>query len=124
MPGSIIHTKLYLPRRRDATVPRPRLSEPLRRGFHARLTLVSASAGFGKTTLLTTWLEAQASPDHVTAWLSLDQTDNDPTTFWTYVIAALQAVAPADESGLLALIEAGQARRTFLTGLTAGAWRG
>jgi LuxR family transcriptional regulator, maltose regulon positive regulatory protein len=89
-------------------VPRPRLSERLSRGLDARLTLVSAPAGFGKTTLLATWLASAAQRERSTAWLSLDQSDNDPTTFWTYVIAAAQTVAPTMGTGSLALIEAAQ----------------
>ncbi|MDQ6670415.1 MAG: LuxR C-terminal-related transcriptional regulator [Chloroflexota bacterium] len=108
MPGSIIQTKLFVPRRRGTTVPRPRLSDRLSRGIDARLTLVSAPAGFGKTTLLASWLASAPRPEVLTAWLSLDQSDNDPTTFWTYVIAALQTVAPAVGAGSLALIEAAQ----------------
>jgi LuxR family transcriptional regulator, maltose regulon positive regulatory protein len=89
MPGSIIQTKLYVPSRRGATVPRQRLSERLNRGLDARLMLVSAPAGFGKTTLLASCLASAPQPERLTAWLSLDQSDNDPTAFWTYVIAAV-----------------------------------
>ena len=91
-------------------MPRPRLSERLSRGIDARLTLVSAPAGFGKTTLLAAWLASAsvAQREYLAAWLSLDQTDNDPTTFWTYVIAALQTVAPSVGTESLALIEAPQ----------------
>ena len=106
--GSIVQTKLYVPRRRGATVPRPRLSDRLSRGIDARLTLVSAPAGFGKTTLLAAWLASAPRPEGLTAWLSLDQSDNDPTTFWAYVIAALQTVAPTMGTGSLNLIEAAQ----------------
>jgi LuxR family transcriptional regulator, maltose regulon positive regulatory protein len=81
VPGSIIQTKLYVPRRRATTVPRPRLSDRLSGGIDARLTVVSAPAGFGKTTLLATWLASAPVPERLTAWLSLDQSDNDPTTF-------------------------------------------
>jgi LuxR family maltose regulon positive regulatory protein len=107
--GPIIQTKLYFPRRRGATVGRPRLSDRLSCSLDARLTLVSAPAGFGKTTLLAASLASAAQRERWTAWLSLDQSDNDPTAFWTYVIAALQAVAPTVGSGSLALIEAAQA---------------
>src|SRR5919199_1381917 len=108
MPGSIIQTKLYVPRRRGATVPRPRLSDRLSGGIDARLTLVSAPAGFGKTTLLAAWLASAVRPEGLTAWLSLDQSDNDPATFWSYVIAAVQSVAPGLGTGSLALMEAAQ----------------
>jgi LuxR family maltose regulon positive regulatory protein len=108
MPGSIIQTKLYVPSRSGVTVPRPRLSERLSRGLDARLMLVSAPAGFGKTTLLAAWLASGPQPERLTAWLSLDQSDNDPTAFWTYVIAALQTVAPSVGTASLALTEASQ----------------
>jgi LuxR family transcriptional regulator, maltose regulon positive regulatory protein len=89
-------------------VARPRLAERLSRGTDAKLTLVSAPAGFGKTTLLAAWLASAGQRERLTAWLSLDQSDNDPTAFWTYVIAAVQTVAPATGIGAQALIEAGQ----------------
>ena len=110
MRGSIVQTKLYVPRRRAATVPRQRLIDRLNRGIDARLTLISAPAGFGKTTLVSGWLASAsaAQRERLTAWLSLDQSDNDPTTFWTYVIAALQAVAPTVGTNSQALLEAGQ----------------
>ncbi|MCW2757519.1 MAG: ATP-dependent transcriptional regulator, MalT-like, LuxR family [Nocardioidaceae bacterium] len=90
MPAPLLETKLYLPRARAGLVPRPRLTERLGAGAEARLMLVSAPAGFGKTTLLAAWLTGRPA----VAWLSLDRNDNDPATFWTYVIAALQTVAP------------------------------
>jgi LuxR family transcriptional regulator, maltose regulon positive regulatory protein len=108
VPASIIQTKLYVPLRRGATVPRPRLSDRLSRAIDARLILVSAPAGFGKTTLLATWLASSAQRERLTAWLSLDQSDNNPTAFWTFVIAALQTHAPGVGTGSLALIEAAQ----------------
>jgi LuxR family transcriptional regulator, maltose regulon positive regulatory protein len=108
VPGSIVQTKLYVPRRRAATVPRQRLIDRLSRGIDARLTLVSAPAGFGKTTLLAAWLASPAQRERLPTWLSLDESDNDPTTFWTYVIAALQTVAPTVGTTSQALIEAAQ----------------
>ncbi len=108
VPGSLIRTKLYVPRRRGALVRRERLSDRLAGCFDARLTLVSAPAGFGKTTLLATWLASAAERECLTAWLSLDKDDNDPTTFWSYVITALQTVAPTIGSGPLASTEAEQ----------------
>jgi LuxR family maltose regulon positive regulatory protein len=108
MPAPLLETKLYLPRRRDGLVPRSRLSERLDRGAAARLMLVSAPAGFGKTTLLAEWLAqrpATAADGPSAAWLSLERSDSDPASFWTYFIAALRTVAPtvgASELGLLA----------------------
>jgi LuxR family transcriptional regulator, maltose regulon positive regulatory protein len=70
--------------------------------------IVSAPAGFGETTLLAEWLAAEsARPTNKrsAAWLSLDQGDNDPVTFWTYVIAALQTVAPGVGADTLTLLQ-------------------
>ena len=92
-------------------MPRPRLSERLDRGIASKLMLVSAPAGFGKTTLLTEWLAAgPAAPadERLTAWLSLDRGDNDPASFWTYVIAALRTVASGVGESALALMQAPQ----------------
>jgi LuxR family maltose regulon positive regulatory protein len=94
MVGALLETKLHVPRRRRGLVARPRLSERLSRGAESALTLVSAPAGFGKTTLLTEWLAAAPADGPSVAWLSLDQRDNDPALFWTYVAAALQTAAP------------------------------
>ena len=109
MPAALLETKFYAPRSRRGLVPRPRLSERLDRGTASKLTLVSAPAGFGKTTLLTEWLAAgPAAPgdERLAAWLSLDRGDNDPASFWTYVIAALRAVAPGVGESALALLHA------------------
>ena len=87
-------------------MPRPRLSGRLDRGTGLKLTLVSAPAGFGKTTLVTEWLAAGPGGGRRAAWLSLDRADNDPVSFWTYVIAALRTVAPGVGEGALALLQA------------------
>jgi LuxR family maltose regulon positive regulatory protein len=107
----LLETKLYVPRSRRGLVPRPRLIERLDRGTASKLTLVSAPAGFGKTTLLTEWLAAgPADPagERLVAWLSLDQADNDPVSFWNYVIAALRTVASGVGETSLALLQAPQ----------------
>jgi LuxR family maltose regulon positive regulatory protein len=88
MAGSLLESKLYVPNPRGRLVPRPRLSEQIQRAAEAKLTLVSAPAGFGKTTLLAAWLAADSRRQRCVAWLSLDETDNTPAEFWTYVIAA------------------------------------
>ena len=111
MPAPLLETKLYVPRPRRGLVPRPRLSQRLDRGTTLKLMLISAPAGFGKTTLLTEWLAAgPAAPadDRLAAWLSLDRADNDPASFWTYVIAALQTVAPGVGESALTLLQAPQ----------------
>lgn len=87
MVGPLLETKLHTPRRRRDLVARPRLNERLSHVLERTLTLVSAGAGFGKTTLLTAWLAATSADGPVAAWLSLDERDNDPVVF--YVAAAL-----------------------------------
>ena len=88
----ILQTKLYIPPIRPELVSRPRLIERLNAGLPAgrKLTLVSAPAGFGKTTLVSEWVARCERP---AAWLSLDEGDNDPTRFLTYLVAALQTLA-------------------------------
>jgi LuxR family maltose regulon positive regulatory protein len=104
MAGPLLETKLHIPRWRRSLVARPRLSERLSRGAESALTLVSAPAGFGKTTLLAEWLAVAAAGGRSVAWLSLDQRDNDPALFWTYLVAALNTGAPAIGAGALALL--------------------
>ena len=111
VPAPLLETKLYVPRSRRGLVPRPRLSERLDRGTASTVMLVSAPAGFGKTTLLTEWLAAgPAAPadERLVAWLSLDRGDNDPASFWAYVIAALRTVASGVGESALALLQAPQ----------------
>jgi LuxR family maltose regulon positive regulatory protein len=86
----ILSTKLYIPPHRPDLVPRPSLIEQLNTGLSRKLTLISAPAGFGKSTLLSTWV-AQIESKQV-AWLSLDKGDNDLTCFLIYFIAALQTI--------------------------------
>ncbi len=83
---------------------RSRLTERLSRAGESALTLVSAPAGFGKTTLLTDWLAAAPGDGRISAWLSLDHSDNDPALFWAYFIAALRTAAPGVGEGALALL--------------------
>jgi LuxR family maltose regulon positive regulatory protein len=85
----LLTTKLYIPPARPNLVPRPRLTARLDEGMTRRLTLVSAPAGFGKTTLLSAWIHK--SKQRV-AWVSLDAGDNDPARFLSYLIAALQTI--------------------------------
>jgi len=100
----MIATKLYVPKVRRGLVARPRLSERLRGGAEARLTVVSAPAGFGKTTLLAEWLGETPGTDLSVAWLSLDPSDNEPSSFWAYVVTALRTAVPGVGSGVLELI--------------------
>jgi LuxR family maltose regulon positive regulatory protein len=108
MAGPLLETKLHVPRLRQGLVARPRLDERLSRGAETALTLVSASAGFGKTTLLAEWLAAASSESRSTAWLSLDPRDNDPALFWRYLVAALQTAAPGVGAGAISLLQSPQ----------------
>ena len=107
MPAPILATKLYIPPSRRRVVLRPRLVERLDEGLAAgnRLTLVSAPAGFGKTTLVGEWVAGCGRP---VAWLSLDEGDSDPSRFLTYLIAALQTVAPGIGEGILTVLQSPQ----------------
>ena len=105
MAGPLLETKLHVPRWRRNLVARRSLSERLSRGAESALTLVSAPAGFGKTTLLAEWLTVAAADGRSVAWLSLDQRDNDPALFWTYLVAALNAGAPGVGAGALSLLQ-------------------
>ncbi len=104
--GTLLESKLHVPRRRSDLVARPRLSQRLRRAAESPLTLVSAPAGFGKTTLLAEWVAAAPTVGALAAWVSLDERDNDPALFWAYVVAALQAVVAGEVgAGVLALLQ-------------------
>jgi len=108
MASPLVETKLYPPKLRRSLVARPRLSGRLGRGGESRLTLVSAPAGFGKTTLLAEWLAATPTERSV-AWLSLDESDSQPASYWTYLITALQAVVPGVGASALPLLQSAQA---------------
>ena len=105
MPTPILATKLYVPPPRPKAVLRPRLVERLNEGLHGKLALISAPAGFGKTTLVSEWLADCGRP---VAWLSLDDGDNDPARFLTYLIAALQTIAASIGAGALAALQSPQ----------------
>ncbi len=105
---SLIATKLYLPKWRPGLVSRPDLVARLSQGTGRKLTLVSAPAGFGKTTLLAEWLAAAPVSARAAAWVSLDETDNDPALFWAYVITALQKVQAEVGQSALSLLQSPQ----------------
>ncbi len=113
MSTPILATKLYLPPPRAKAVFRPRLIERLSAGLSAghKLTLISAPAGFGKTTLVSEWLAGSSdggTAPRPTAWLSLDAGDNDPARFLAYLVAALQTVIPGIGAGVLAALDSPQ----------------
>jgi LuxR family maltose regulon positive regulatory protein len=99
----LLSTKLYIPPPRSNLVARPRLINRLDAGQHGNLTLVSAPAGFGKTTLLGEWIR---SNDKSFTWLSLDEGDNNLKRFLSYLIAALQHVDESIGDGILPLLDA------------------
>ena len=98
----LLRTKLYIPPLRPELVLRPRLIERLNAGLDRKLTLVSAPAGFGKTTLLSEWVDRCVRP---VAWLSLDKGDNDLTRFLAYLIAALQTLHKDLGESILPLLQ-------------------
>jgi len=112
--SALLATKLHIPRLRRELVYRPRLIERLqaeleqKHGFARKLTLVSAPAGYGKTTLVSDWIQRRGAgitaPPRV-AWLSLDTADNDPARFFSYVIAALQGIDPSIGAAIQPILE-------------------
>jgi LuxR family maltose regulon positive regulatory protein len=104
----ILATKLHIPAPRPDRVPRPRLIERLNEGLRRKLTLISAPAGFGKTTLAGEWLAGRHQP---AAWLSLDEGDNDLHQFLTYLVAALQTIAPDLGQSALRMLQSPQLPR-------------
>ena len=143
MSRPLLQTKLYIPPVRPELVSRPRLIERLNAGLHHKLTLVSAPAGFGKTTLVSEWIHSGVSsreygvgeehepagevsptpysllPTPRFAWLSLDEGDNDPAIFLAYVVAALQTIEADVGKGALGALQSPQPPPTeaILTGL-------
>ena len=101
----LLATKLFLPAALGALTPRPRLHALLDKALEHPFTLVSAPAGFGKTTLLSTWARSLSVHNTGVCWLSLDEEDNDPYLFWTYVLSALQTQAPQHFASLLAQLQ-------------------
>ena len=104
----ILTTKLSIPPARSDSVPRPRLIDRLNGVMQRKLTLLSAPAGFGKTTLLSVWCAAAAKSNWQVAWVSLDASDNDPTRFWSYMIAALVMASSGLEENILMLLRSPQ----------------
>jgi LuxR family maltose regulon positive regulatory protein len=114
---ALLQTKLHVPALRPSFVPRPHLIARLNAGLAGKLILVSAPAGYGKTTLVTEWIRSEDErdqaqdgsihPSHV-AWLSLDEADSDPGRFLAYLIAALQQIQPGLGESVQALLRSPQ----------------
>ena len=107
MLDAILTTKLYIPPARSELVSRPRLIERLTEGLTRKLIVISAPAGSGKTTLLGEWVGNSELP---AAWVSLDESDNDPTRFLTYIVAALKTIDADMGAGALSLLQSPQPR--------------
>lgn len=101
----LLKTKLYVPPARPELVPRPHLIARLNDGLNCKLILVAAPAGYGKTTLVSGWARGCGQP---VAWLSLDERDNEPTRFLTYLIAALQTIEANLGQDVLAAVQSSQ----------------
>ena len=115
MSSSILVTKLFIPPIRPELVSRPHLIEQLNDGLNRKLTLISAPAGFGKTTLVTEWVDSlqldtpqENQIENKIAWLSLDERDNDPTRFLVYLIAALRTNEANIAKGALSALQSPQ----------------
>ncbi len=105
MTSSLLTTKLCIPPARPDLISRPRLIERLNAGLHRKLTLISAPAGFGKTTLLSEWAAGCRRP---VAWVSLDEGDNDLVRFLAYLVGALQKVDKAIGQSVQGLLQSPQ----------------
>ena len=103
----ILTTKLHIPQTRSL-VHRSRLNQRLDKALQSRLTLISAPAGFGKTSLLSSWLSQLDRAKLSIAWLGLDEADNDPSRFWQYFISALQTIHPEFGEATLAALNSPQ----------------
>ncbi|MFZ0547936.1 MAG: LuxR C-terminal-related transcriptional regulator [Candidatus Promineifilaceae bacterium] len=95
MINTLLQTKLYIPPTRANIVPRTQLLQKLNDGLHGKLTLASAPAGFGKTTLITDWLSQLDCP---VGWVSLDEDESDPQQFFRYMAVAIQSFPDSQHS--------------------------
>ena len=101
-----LSTKFFVPVSSHPVIQRRRLTEQLLgAGLRRPFTLISAPAGFGKTTLVATWVQSLAEQEPYAAWVSLDEGDNDPVRFWSYVLSALERQLPGRYGELLMLLQ-------------------
>ena len=104
----LLATKFFVPSSSHPVIPRQHLSTLLNQGLRRKLTLISAPAGFGKSTLLSAWVQSfpQENPEApLVAWVSLDEDDNEPVLFWTYALTALDTQQPGLCAQLLAYLQ-------------------
>ena len=102
--SSLLSTKFYVPPVRPTLISRPRLLERLAHGLGGPLTLISAPAGYGKTTLFSEWCTGPGASIQL-AWLSLDVEDNDPLRFFQYLLTCLDAIQPGALQDILPLLQ-------------------
>src|SRR6266436_4376408 len=107
--SQLLATKFYVPVTSGDLISRPRLTALLAESLNHPLTLVSAPAGFGKTMLLSAWVQLQPANNPLVAWMSLDEEDNDPQMFWTYVLSALSTHQPEGLTSLFKSLQSPQA---------------
>ena len=109
MPSTRVATKLHLPQPMSKLVERTNLAARLDRGAMAKLTLISAPTGFGKTSLVVQWLSSRTTHERAAGWIAIDPADDQPVAFWSQVLAALQVTAgPAFGKDILSLFQKGQ----------------
>ncbi|MEM7336025.1 MAG: LuxR C-terminal-related transcriptional regulator [Chloroflexota bacterium] len=111
MSDGLLQTKLFIPPLRPLLVSRNRLVDLLNQNSHSKLTLISAPAGFGKTTLVLGWLsemQSRLTPSALACWISLDENDNESNRFFTYLIAAVRTAVPTFGNSLLAALQSAQ----------------
>jgi LuxR family maltose regulon positive regulatory protein len=104
-PINILSTKLFIPLLRKGIISRSRLTDRIEEGIDGKLTLVSAPAGFGKTTLVSEWIEKS---ERKIAWVSLDEGDNNPIRFLMYIVSAIQRIEPDMGDRILGLLQSPQ----------------
>ena len=103
--NQLLATKFFVPTPSGTLISRPCLMALLHQSLERSLTLVSAPAGFGKTTLLATWAQSLPAGDPQVAWVTLNEEENDPWLFWTYVLTAFDRQQPGCLTSVLTLLQ-------------------
>src|SRR5260370_34719566 len=107
--SQLLSPKFFAPVAPGTLISRPRLHTFLAESLKHSLTLVSAPAGFGKTMLLSAWAQSLLASNSLVAWVSLDEEDNEPRLFWTYVLSALDQQQPECFTPLLKHLQSPEA---------------
>src|SRR5260370_22783108 len=107
--SQLLATKFFMPVSPHPLISRPRLADLLQKSLKYPLTLIWAAAGFGKTMLLSAWGQELPESTALVAWVSLDEGDNEPQLFWTYVLSALDQHRPELFTPLLKYLQSPQA---------------